>query len=62
MSDIVVNYDPFTHPICNDCKHVLKGYKCKAFDRIPKDIIFGRNNHSEPLSGQKGDFVFTPKK
>jgi hypothetical protein len=62
MSDIVVGYDPFTHPICNDCKYRLKAYSCKAFNNIPNDIIFGRNDHSKPLKGQKGDFVFTPKK
>jgi len=27
---------------------------------IPDEIIFGENNHSQPLEGQVGDFVFTP--
>ena len=61
MSDIIVNYDPFHSPICNQCKHRLIGFKCLAFDDIPNDIIFGRNDHSKPFPGQKRDFVFTPK-
>lgn len=62
MSDIVLDRDPFIKPICNNCKHRIEAYKCKAFDRIPKDITFGRNNHSKIIPGQKGKFVFTPKK
>lgn len=62
MSDIVVNQDPFTVPICANCKHLIAPYKCKAFDHIPKDITFGRNDHSKVIEGQKGDFIFTPKK
>jgi hypothetical protein len=61
MSDIIVNYDPFHSPICNKCKHHIWFLKCKAFDKIPDDILDGDNNHEKPLEGQKGDFVFTPK-
>ena len=28
---------------------------------IPDEIIFGQNDHSTPLPGQVGDFIFTPK-
>ena len=27
---------------------------------IPDEILFGEDNHSEKISGQVGDFVFTP--
>ena len=28
---------------------------------IPDEIIFGGNDHSKPISGQVGTFIFTPK-
>ena len=62
MSDIILDYNPFYKPICNGCKFWIKDFKCKAFDKIPKDITLGKNNHSKVLEGQKGEFIFTPKK
>lgn len=56
-----MDYDPFSKPICNECKHRLEGITCKAFEVIPDEILFGENDHSKPLPGQKGDFVFTKK-
>lgn len=51
----------FVRPICFDCKH-LNGkapLKCAAFpDGIPKEILLGENDHTEPLPGQKNDIVF----
>lgn len=36
-------------------------YYCPAFpDRVPTEIVMGRNPHTEKMPGQKGDFVFTP--
>jgi len=61
MSDIIVDYNPFYLPICNNCKNWLGELECKAFTEIPKPILLGKNNHSKPYPGQKGDFVFTPK-
>jgi hypothetical protein len=62
MSDIIVDYNPFHWPICNDCIFWKKELRCKAFDRIPDEIISGKNNHNKIIEGQKGEYVFTPKK
>ncbi len=61
MSDIISDYNPFRSVICNNCKHRIKAGKCKAFDNIPDEIIFGDNDHKKVLPGQKGNYVFTPK-
>ena len=47
-------------PICNYCKNHIKGLKCKAFDVIPDEIIFMKNNHTKPLPEQKNNIVFEP--
>ena len=49
-------------PICNTCKNHINGLKCKAFDEIPDSILFGDNDHSKPLSGQKNNIIFEEKK
>ena len=61
MSDIITDKNPFHFPICGECKHFTGSLKCKAFDKIPIEILSGENDHEKPLPGQKGDFVFTPK-
>ena len=63
MSDIIGHNEPLQKIICNSCKHVIKGtFSCAAFDEIPNDITFGRNDHSKPLKGQKNNIVFELKK
>ena len=47
-------------PICNGCKNHIDGLKCKAFEIIPDEILFGENDHSKPLPDQKNDIVFEP--
>ena len=48
---------------CSICLHLEeKDYKCKAFlQGIPKDIVIGLFNHTEPYSGDNG-IQFTPEK
>lgn len=55
-------------PICMECKSyweykysadIFGGFKCMAFpEGIPKAIVMGDNNHSEPLPEQKNAIVF----
>ena len=44
--------------VCSKCKHhdrdVKAPWKCKAFDKIPEDIWFGKNKHNSPVKGDKG--------
>jgi hypothetical protein len=54
-------YDKSMSPICNKCKHYLGNVKCKAFDKIIDDVLFGRNNHNKVIKGQKGKYVFEQK-
>lgn len=49
-------------PICNTCKNHINGIKCRAFDSIPDEILFGKNDHSKPLKEQSNDIVFEPLK
>ncbi len=58
MSRILEKNVPLNVIRCNDCKNIIEGFKCKAFDLIPDDIISGENDHSQVIKGQKGDFVF----
>ncbi|MEN9445426.1 MAG: hypothetical protein RIS47_2317 [Bacteroidota bacterium] len=44
-------------PICTWCIYSLGDLKCKAFDRIPREILFG--THEKVVEGQKGDYVYT---
>jgi hypothetical protein len=60
MSEIVSKKNTFTFPVCNKCKHYEGGGKCSAFNSIPKEILIGDNNHSEPLPDQDNDIVFEP--
>lgn len=54
------NIKPNKQPICNSCKNHIKGLKCKAFELIPDEIIFGNNKHAKPLKRQKNNIVFEP--
>jgi hypothetical protein len=59
MSDIVTSKNTFSEPICNDCKHWNRGtLSCKAFSKIPIEILSGANSHSKPFPSQNNDFVF----
>lgn len=48
--------------ICFKCKHFNEfGSGCKAFPSdIPKEILSGENEHSEPLKEQDNDIAFEP--
>lgn len=35
--------------------------KCRAFEKIPEDILLLERRHDRVLEGQIGSFVFTPK-
>lgn len=48
-------------PICNTCQHHIKGMKCKAFDVIPDEIIFGKNKHTKTIKEQHGTYTYTKK-
>ena len=48
-------------PKCETCKFKILGAGCSAFDEIPDEIYYNEKEHSEPIKGQKGDFVYEPK-
>ena len=39
---------------CYQCKHKLDGLRCKAFEKIPSEIIKGDNDHRKPYPGDNG--------
>lgn len=45
-----------TEPIivCYTCKHYTGNMRCKAFDKIPDDILIGKNDHRQAYPGDKG--------
>ena len=51
------------HPImtqCGICKHFKRGTTgCKAFARIPKDVLANYELHDHPIDGDHG-FQFEP--
>jgi hypothetical protein len=52
-----------TTPRCIDCKHRdlenIAGFSCKAFpEEIPEEILLGEDDHSKPVAGQVGNFVY----
>jgi hypothetical protein len=47
-------------PVCNNCKNKLRGLQCRAFDRIPDDILYGRSEHKKPYKDQKNDLIYEP--
>jgi len=48
----------FTHPkfpACNICKHFILGtISCKAFERIPDEILDCEDDHKLPVRGDNG--------
>jgi hypothetical protein len=49
--------------LCSHCKNYVGDLSCFAFpERIPDEILEGKNNHSKPLPGQTSDeYIFEPK-
>lgn len=42
-------------PACNTCKHYILGtVSCKAFERIPDEILNCKNRHTTPVRGDHG--------
>jgi len=45
---------------CWTCKHYYRAnhvgnlYRCKAFKKIPANILSGKNNHRKPVDGDGG--------
>ncbi len=61
MSDIISEGWPISRSVCGDCKHYhFEGpyFSCTAFEKIPDEILEGKNKHDVPLKGQKNDIVF----
>lgn len=50
--------------VCTKCKHlkepVFDEWKCDAFDKIPEEIWFGKNDHTKEYKGDRG-IRFEPK-
>ncbi len=58
MSKIIEEFDQIIIP-CNTCKWHLSGLICAAFPNgIPDEILFGDNEHLEPLPNQGNDFIY----
>lgn len=47
--------------ICEECKNFIGGLKCKAFDRVPRDIHYNAEIHTQVVPGQIGDYIFIAK-
>jgi hypothetical protein len=63
MSDIIGHNEPLVKIACNTCDYKRKNVKCKAFpDRIPNEILEGKNMHTKPLPNQGNDIVYKPIK
>ena len=43
---------------CFNCKWYSGKLKCIAFDKIPNEILLGKNNHSKQLPNQGNNIVF----
>lgn len=39
---------------CLTCKNYQYANKCNAFEKIPNEIILGKNDHSKPFPGDHG--------
>lgn len=44
---------------CVKCKNYIKFYKCKAFEKIPDDILSGKHDHKKTFKGDNG-ILFDP--
>ena len=51
QTDTITSYST---PICNKCKHYIDGITCKAFKKIPDEILDVKNNHNKPFKGDNG--------
>ena len=40
-------------PICVRCKNYTEGNKCKAFDKIPNEILLSKFDHHDPYPNSK---------
>jgi hypothetical protein len=47
--------------LCSKCRFYLGDLICLAFDRIPNEILEGKNDHRKPLPDQDNDIVFEEK-
>jgi hypothetical protein len=68
MSDIIGHNEPLKKIACNTCKNYSRDKVsngdypcCKAFDKIPNDILSGDNMHMKPLPDQKNNVVYEPE-
>jgi len=46
--------DTFGEFQCDGCRHYLGGPQCRAFERIPHDILDGTHDHRTPYPGDRG--------
>lgn len=48
--------------VCDFCKNITEKKKtCKAFPNgIPRSILEGKNEHTSPIPGQIGSYIYTP--
>jgi len=53
---------PIYYCVCLRCSHFISPFKCKAFERIPTNIIIGKDNHLIKLPDQKNNIVFKESK
>lgn len=60
----IIEYDvPLLTIKCNTCRHYLhdpEGPDCKAFYKIPSEIIIGDITHDHIIDGQKGSYIYEP--
>jgi hypothetical protein len=55
MSDRKMSDDTIVEAACIHCRYLITWGKCFAFpDGIPKEILDGENDHSEPFDGDNG--------
>lgn len=56
LDDWEVSIDIFSDEVCLNCKHLIDEYmhRCKAFDRIPKELWYSIGRHKKPYPGDKG--------
>lgn len=48
---------------CDSCRHYRRMGKCHAFPLgIPTDVITNAVMHDEVIEGQKGEFIWEPKR
>lgn len=56
LNDWSASINIFADEVCLNCKHLIDGdmHKCKAFDRIPKEIWYSIGGHKKPYPGDRG--------